>query len=258
MRYFVLGHMLCACLLYAGCKKNTDGNSIPILPVATDSSANNIQTPVETNDPEPQVSLPGDFGSDGPEAFLMTDPSSVNRYANLEFSFSERMDIAAVESALEIVDSGGNPIPGPGAGGTFRWVSPRKVIFDPYKELKDDEGYQIRFGTSATTESGDSLLVDSRTFNVQTEPSFTMTHTVNGVSLGTNRGVSLPQATNPTVTLVSVLSHHDKVENLKLGSLDGNTVTLCSGGCTTDTFTTDLTASSLAPENGGNPYYYEI
>ncbi|MCB1138224.1 MAG: hypothetical protein KDK23_05675, partial [Leptospiraceae bacterium] len=85
-----------------------------------------------------------------------------------------------------------------------------------------------------------------------------MTHTVNGISLGTSRGVSLPQATNPTVTLVSVLSHHEKVESLKLGSLDGNTITLCSGGCTTDTFTTDLTASSLAPENGGNPYYYEI
>ena len=258
MRYFLIGHMLFTCLVLTGCKKNTDGQSIPILPVATDSSANNVQTPVVPNEPEPQVSLPGNFGSDGPEAFLMTDPASVNRYANLVFSFSERMDIAAVESSMQIVDSGGNPIPGPGSGGTFRWVSPRKVIFDPYKELKDDEGYQILFGTGSTTEDGDSLLVDSRTFTIQTEPSFQMTHTVNGIALGGSRGVSLSQATHPTVTLTSVLSNHDRVESLKLSSLDGDSVTLCSGGCSTDTFSTNLSAGALAPSNGGNPYYYEI
>lgn len=258
MRYYLTGCLLLASLILTGCKKNTDGEAIPILPVASDSGANNVQTPVEPNEPEPQVNLPGDFGSDGPEAFLMSDPSSVNRYANLEFSFSERMDISAVQSSMQVVDSDGDPIPGPGAGGTFRWVSPRKVIFDPYKELQDDEGYQIIFGTGATTEAGESLLVDSRTFNIQTEPTFSMTHTVNGFPVGGSQGVSLDEASHPTVTLNSVLAHHDRVENLTLASLDGNSITLCSGGCSTDTFNVELTSTALAPENGGNPYYFEI
>ena len=259
MRFLALGNIaLLGALLSLSCNGNSDGQAIPILPLASDSTANNVQTPVETNPPEPQVTLPGDFGTNGPEAFLMTDPASVNRYANLEFEFSERMDLATVEGNLTVLDSGSNPLPGPGAGGTFRWVSPRKVIFDPYKELKDDESYQIQFGAGAHTEDGDSLIASSQNFSIDTEPSFAMTHEINGYTVGSNRGVSLSQGSNPTLTLTSTLAHYDKVEKRTLSTLDGTSVELCSSGCSTGTFVTDLAAAGMSPTNGGNPLFYKI
>lgn len=248
-------------LLPACSPDNSDGIFESLAAVlGQDNNQTSLQTPSVPDSSEPVVTIPGDFGLSGPEAIVVVPDSGQSRYKSIEIRFSQSMNLSSVESAMSVTDSLSNPLPtniSSNPGGTFRWVSPRRVFFDPYKELKENETYSIEFDASALTTGGESLTVDTRTHSLETLPSFTMTHQVNGLTYGGN-GIAIDSNSVSTVTLSSTLTNHTLVDSVELYQLGNATAIEICSPCTSGSFSTNLTTSAIPPITGGNQYYYAV
>ncbi len=211
------------------------------------------QTPVTSNTGG-TVQLPADFGSLGAEAFLVSSTTDTDRYQSLTIEFSQGMNKTSVESNLTVKDSDGTAV-----DGTFQWISSRRVLFDPKRELKQSENYTLEITDRAKSAANIALVPYTKDFT--TEPDFAMTHTINSYAAGGNKGIVLNKTTHSTITVSSVVGNHEKIASLKIYKLGKSaSVELCPAAtCAVGTFNVNLNAAaSIAPVEGGNTYYYEI
>ncbi|MBN1873949.1 MAG: Ig-like domain-containing protein [Anaerolineae bacterium] len=142
---------------------------IPAIPetadVSTDGVPTAIPTPVYTPTPEPEP----DFLADLPPAIVSTVPRSgeeVNLQAGILLRFTQPMDRASVESALQI---------SPAVEGDFTWSDDTTVTFSPKKVLASGVRYQVALGSSARARNG-LTLNQELAFAFSTIGPLTITH----------------------------------------------------------------------------------
>ncbi len=198
--------------------------------------------------------------------------NNVDRYKSFEIVFSGGMQKKSVKEAFSLIslDSGAIPTP-PGddlddsgisdKGGNFKWLSGRRLIFDPYRELKPNESYSLTISNIAKTVSGTPISSYNQVF--KTEHDYTINNLINTVAVGPtinndmsyNKSTSLILNSN-FVNLAGAFSFIQKITLNRMGTTNVHEV--CNGSCSTLLTTFNLNTSSVAPIEGGNTYFYEI
>lgn len=221
------------------------------------------------------VSLPADFGSNGPVAILFISAlDQVDRYKSLEIRFSNSMNQSSVEADFSIsgIDSAGNPVTlsGPGKGGTFYWASGTRLIFDPYQELKQNTSYTISLSSASVTNTSDPISDYSATF--VTEPDYMINTQISGYGVGqlnTNKkDITFPDSGSLTLTssFTNPISGTNPITSIKLkhmGTTDEYVICAASPCLMIGNLLSNLNLKTVSPSGiqafkGGNSYYYEI
>ena len=246
--------------------KTTDPGSVEFY-VETDTTGSSTCTA----NTEPPTS----FGENGPEAyFRVCDTSEVDRYKSLEIIFSHAMKQAkdplnpeegSVEANFSITGKTAGALLGPGGGGTFIWRSPRRLIFDPYKELNSSETYTLSISAGALTEDGKALKAFSKEFTASHDYllNVSVNQGVNNYTLGGVDDVTLEKDEGAIIlntNFVNTANVFDTIQKVQLKKM-GNTelaVDICLEPCSSLASPMDLSSTSLPPSIGGNTYYYEI
>lgn len=272
-----------ACNPNGGKKKNDISNLIPL---ALTGGGSGYSEPndggVATsnyNSTDTQITMPGGqviTGTCAPDAgqaakLCLISSDNVDRYKNLEIIFSSGMNQKSVKTAFSLVslDSGAIPSPGGGdlddpdvsdKGGRFTWLSGRRLIFDPYKELKSNETYSLTITTQATSMDGTPISAQYTT-TFKTEHDYQITSLINGITLGGNNDITFDKSS--PLLLISAFNNPQgaftniaKITLYRLGVQNGYDVCLssCSGLLTSF----NLNTSAVPPQDGGNTYYYQI
>lgn len=263
--------------IFFGCKSKSSTYLSEMVPIALKGSDPLLNDFSSTSN-ETESQTPNDYSDSGnmqldiptsnePIAWLEADLNGVDRFKNLLFKFSKPMDNESITygTVFTIEDSTSTPV-----SGVITWNSPYQMEFNPEEELADSETYTVHITSDAKTTFG--IPLTEYTANFQAEPSFTMTHTINGITVGGSQGVILDKTVHPTLNLSSTLSNPDKVKSLKLcvmGKTSGTGLVTCREGvamgieicnqpsCST-TINLNLSASLLPPIEGANSYYYHI
>ncbi|HMV76479.1 MAG TPA: Ig-like domain-containing protein [Leptospiraceae bacterium] len=222
------------------------------------------------------VEPPSSFGSQGPEAFLSAcSTDNMNRYRNLEIKFSDPMGQASVQGNFSIICNG-STLPGPGAGGTFIWKSPQRLIFDPYRELSSNASCTITISNGAQTTEGKSLISYTKSFKAAHDYLITSSIQQGAVNIvmGGQNDVTFNKSANLILnaSFTNPTGAFDEIKKIvfnKMGNTDaqGNPLagakTICEDSCSslgtpinlsTDSFMT----GGMALTDGGNTYYFEI
>ncbi|HNH01584.1 MAG TPA: Ig-like domain-containing protein [Leptospiraceae bacterium] len=277
-------------LLFLGCnpaaggkKKNDISNLIPLALTGGGSGYSEPNdggvAPSNYNSTDTQINLPNGttvtgncVPAEGQAASLcLISSDNVDRYKSLEIIFASGMDKKSVKTAFSLVslDSGALPSPG-GAdlddadvsdkGGRFTWLSGRRLIFDPYKELKPNETYSLTISTDAKNTAG-TPISSQYTTTFKTEHDFQITNLINGITLGGNNDVTFNKSaplllisafTNPQGAFINIA----KITLFRLGTQNGYDV--CVSSCSGLLTSFNLNTSAVPPVEGGNTYYYQI
>lgn len=238
---------------------------------STTSTYNNTDT--EINLPNYQSSVSGcspDAGQAVKVCLISVD--NVDRYKSFEIVFLNGMQKKSVKEAFSLVslDSGAIPTPPgddlddvgvPDKGGRFTWLSGRRLIFDPYRELKPNESYSLTISNTAKNSSGTPIT----TYNIvfKTEHDFSINNLINGASVGPtihndmsfNKSANLILNSN-FVNITGAFNFIQKITLNRMGTATSHEV--CNGSCSTLLLAFNLNSSTVAPVEGGNTYFYEI
>jgi hypothetical protein len=218
------------------------------------------------------------FGVTQAEAtFSFCSQTDVDRFKSIEIIFSHPMDLKSVESVFSIFGDSGQLL-GPSQKGTFTWLSPSRLIFDPYVELNSRETYTIRILSSALTLDGNPFKEFYDTFT--TSHGFNLKHTLKQgnmiIATDTNKDVTFDKNSGDIVLnseIIKPSGAFDEVASVvfnRLGNIDqmGNPLvsakTICVGRC--DFLGTpinlnkdiELQSEDMKLRDGGNTYYFEI
>jgi hypothetical protein len=197
---------------------------------------------------------------------------NVDRYKSIEIVFSSGMQKKSVVESFSLIslDSGAIPTPTgddldnvgvPDKGGRFTWLSGRRLIFDPYRELKSNERYSLTIANTAKTATGDFISEYNLIFKVEHE--FVITNLINGAAVGPtivndmtfNKSANLILNSN-FVNIAGAFTNVQKITLNRLGT--GTNYEICNGSCSALATAFNLNASSVPPVEGGNTYFYEI
>ncbi|MBK8398066.1 MAG: Ig-like domain-containing protein [Leptospiraceae bacterium] len=204
-------------------------------------------------------------------SLCLVSADNVNRYKSLEIIFATGMNHKSVKEAFSLVSLDSGPIPTPAGtdlddsdisdkGGRFTWLSARKLIFDPYKELKANETYLLTISTLAKYPDGNSIPKEF-TATFKTEHDFQITNLINGTTLGGNNDITFNKS-QPLLLISTFTNPHGAFSNIakitlnRLGS-SGN-YEICNSICSGLLTTFNLNTSAVPPQEGGNTYFYEI
>jgi hypothetical protein len=267
-----------------GKKKNDISNLIPIALTGGNSSSytepNDSGATLSTyNSSDTQIVAPGGSTVNAncspeegkPAKLCLVSSDNVDRYKNLEIIFSNGMNKKSVKAAFSLVSLDSGQIPSPGGndlddadisdkGGRFTWLSGRRLLFDPYKELKPNETYALTITTEATGASGTPISSEYKT-TFKTEHDFQITNLVNGFTLGGNNDITFNKSaslqlfsafTNPQGAFINIA----KITLFRLGNSTGHEI--CSSSCSGLVTAFNLNTSPVPPIEGGNTYYYQI
>jgi len=219
---------------------------------------------------------PSNFGLEGPEAFvILCVDTEVNRFRNIEIRFSHAMNKASVESNFSITENG-NPLPGPPPGGTFIWRSPKRVFFDPYRELGSKKTYTLQISSAALTVDGESLKPYSKNFTTMHDflVNITLTQGSTTLTVGGPNDITF-QSTGDIIVNANFINPgaFDQIQKIvvnRMGNVNSNgnpnssAKLICDGNCTDLGTPLNLTsdpafsATGMNLEEGGNTYYFEI
>ena len=274
-------------LILASCNGKT-GNAIqellPALLFGNKSSSqtepNNPTTSGNYNNTDTEISL-GNFNQNvsncSPDVgqvvkACLVSVDNVDRYDSIEIVFSAGMQKKSVVESFSLIslDSGAIPTPTgddldnigvPDKGGRFTWLSGRRLIFDPYRELKSNERYSLSIGNTAKTAGGTSIVAYSVTF--KTEHDFSITNIINGAAVGPtivndmtfNKSANLVLNSN-FINITGAFSNVKKITLNRMGT--GTNYEVCNGSCSSLATGFNLNASAVTPVEGGNTYFYEI
>ena len=122
------------------------------------------EAPTATAVPTPLVVLSGQ-DQDLPPQVLATTPEggqAVPVDASIEVVFAQEMDQDATESAWQLLDPEGEPVPG-----SVTWPDDRTMVFEPDQDLEPNAAYTAVLGTGATSAQGVALQEQVR-FSVNT------------------------------------------------------------------------------------------
>ncbi|MBP7281636.1 MAG: Ig-like domain-containing protein [Leptospiraceae bacterium] len=277
--------VILGCNPASGKKKNDLSNLIPIALTGGNSSTytqpNDGGVPVSNyNNTDTQIIIPNSnttttttcAPSQADVASLcLISVDNVNRYKSLEIIFAGGMNRKSVKAAFSLVslDSGAIPSPAgtdlddsdiPDKGGRFTWLSGRRLIFDPYKELKANETYLLTISTQAKDADG-NFIPKEVTATFKTEHDFQITNLINGYTLGGNNDItfnkSQPLLLNSTFSNPQgAFSNIAKITLNRLGNAIGQEI--CNSTCSGLVTSFNLNTSAVLPQEGGNTYYYEI
>ncbi|MCB1179814.1 MAG: Ig-like domain-containing protein, partial [Leptospiraceae bacterium] len=224
------------------------------------------------------IKEPGtDFGMNGPEAFItLCSDDEVDRYRNIEIRFSESMEKSTVEAAFSMTKEG-STLPGPSPGGTFIWKSPRRLYFDPYRELDSLSNYTITISSSAKTFDGNNLKSFSKSFKAShdylMESSITQGATT--ITLNQQKDITFSKTGGDLILNTSWLNSVgidttvtkvilNKIGNVVNGTPNSSAKVICNENCSGTPISVNLSTdaffqnSPLSLTEGGNTYYYEI
>jgi len=210
-------------------------------------------------------------------ALSFCSQTDVDRYKSIEIIFSQPMDTRSVEDAFSITSDSGQ-LPGPSPKGTFTWLSPTRLIFDPYTELNSRETYTIRILGSAMTTDGTPFKEFSGIFT--TTHNYEMSHTLKQgnttIALGSDKDVTFEKTAGNIILnsdFVKPLGAYEEVSSIvfnRLGNIDakGNPLlsakSICTSNCnflgTPINLNSDaeLQSEQMKIRDGGNTYYFEI
>ncbi|NBU96642.1 MAG: hypothetical protein EBS19_00290 [Spirochaetia bacterium] len=213
----------------------------------------------------------------GEATFSLCSPTDVDRFKSIEILFSQPMDTKSVESAFSISGDSGQ-LPGPSPKGIFTWLSPTRLIFDPYVELGSRETYTVRILSSALTLDGNPFKEFSDIFT--TSHNFALKHTLKQgsitIPLGTDKDVTFDKTAGNIILNSEFLKPTGAFEEVssivfnRLGNIDnkGNPLPsakiICNDPCsflgTPINLNTDIELQSddMKLRDGGNTYYFEI
>ncbi len=267
-----------------GKKKNDISNLIPIALTGGNSSTytqpNDGGVAVSNyNSTDTQIVVPngttvtsGCSPAEGQAAALcLISVDNVDRYKNLEIIFASGMNKKSVKTAFTLVSLDSGPIPSPGGndlddadiadkGGRFTWLSGRRLLFDPYKELKPNETYSLTISTQATNAAGTPISSEFTT-TFKTEHDFQITNLMNGFTLGGNNDITFNKSA--PLLLISAFSNPQgafiniaKITLFRMGNNTGHEI--CSSTCSGLVTGFNLNTSPVPPIEGGNTYYYQI
>lgn len=267
-----------------GKKKNDISNLIPIALTGGNSSTytepNDGGQAVSTyNSTDTQIIVPngttvtaGCSPAEGQAAALcLISSDNVDRYKNLEIIFASGMNKKSVKTAFTLVSLDSGPIPSPGGndlddadiadkGGRFTWLSGRRLLFDPYKELKPNETYSLTISTVATNAAGTPISSEFKT-TFKTEHDYQITNLINGFTLGGNNDITFNKSaplllisafSNPQGAFINVA----KITLHRLGSTLSHEI--CNSTCSGLVTGFNINTSTVPPIEGGNTYYYQI
>ena len=213
----------------------------------------------------------------GEATFSLCSPTDVDRFKSIEIIFSQPMDTKSVESAFSISGDSGQ-LPGPSPKGTFTWLSPTRLIFDPYVELGSRETYTVRILSSALTLEGNPFKEFSDIFT--TAHNFALKHTLKQgsitIPLGTDKDVTFDKTAGDIILNSEFLKPSGAFEEVssivfnRLGNIDQKALPLpsakiiCDDPCsflgTPINLNKDIELQSedMKLREGGNTYYFEI
>lgn len=209
--------------------------------------------------------------------FSLCSPSDVDRFKSIEIIFSQPMDTKSVELAFSISGDSGQ-LPGPSPKGTFTWLSPTRLIFDPYVELGSRETYTVRILSSAETLDGTPFKEFSDIFT--TAHNFALKHSLKQgsttIPLGTDKDVTFDKNAGDIILNSEFLKPSGAFEEVssivfnRLGNIDEKGLPLpsakiiCDDPCsflgTPINLNKDIELQSedMKLREGGNTYYFEI
>lgn len=203
--------------------------------------------------------------------------SDVDRFKSIEIIFSQPMDMQSVQDAFYISSDSGQ-LPGPSPKGTFTWLSPTRLVFDPYSELGSRETYTINILNTAKTMDGTPFKEFLDTFT--TTHNFEMKHTLKqgnfSVILGGDKDITFektagniildsdfvkPQGAFEEIATITF----NRLGNVESSGLPGSSAKfICTENCsflgTPINLNTDfdLQSDAMKIRDGGNTYYFEI
>lgn len=272
-------------LIILNCKEKTKNALNEILPAfltqkpatyteptsTTTSTYNNTDTEINLSNYQASVSGCSPDAGQAVKVCLISQ-DNVDRYKSFEIVFSNGMQKKSVKEAFSFVslDSGAIPTPTgddlddagvPDKGGRFTWLSGRRLIFDPYRELKPNESYSLTITNTAKNAAGTPITNYNIVF--KTEHDYTINNLINGASVGPtiNNDMTYNKSANLTlnssfVNTTGAFSFIQKITLNRMGNLTSHEV--CNGTCSTLLLAFNLNASTVAPVEGGNTYFYEI
>jgi hypothetical protein len=221
---------------------------------------------------------PSSFGSEGPEAFLtLCSSEEVNRFRNLEIRFSHAMDRESVESAL-LITQDGQALPGPHPGGSFIWRSPRRLFFDPYRELNSFKNYNLQIQNTARTTDGTPIRPFSQDFSTAHDYLVEISLTQGAVTIpaGGSNDLSFHSGQGDVIVQANFASPEGAFEQIQkilinrmgnvdsLGNPNASAKVICTEACSDLGTPLNLTgdpaflATGMNVQEGGNTYYFEI
>jgi len=210
-------------------------------------------------------------------SFSLCSSNDVDRFKSIEIIFSQPMDMQSVEAAFSISSDSG-PLPGPSPKGTFTWLSPTRLIFDPYTELESRETYTITILNTAKTMDGTPFQEFLDTFT--TTHNFAMKHTLKQgnftVVLGGDKDITFDKTAGNIILDSDFVKPQGAFEEIgsitfnRLGNVDSaglpnqSAKFVCTDTCnflgTPINLNTDfdLQSDAMKIRDGGNTYYFEI
>lgn len=236
------------------------------------SSYNNTDTQITLPNFTVSTSINCSIEAGKPAAVCLVSPTNVDRYKNIEIIFNESMNRKSVKAAFSLVGSVSGAIPSPGGmdiddtdipdkGGRFTWLSGRRLIFDPYRELKANETYTLTINNTAKNQGDQAIATFSYSFT--TEHDYLITNTVNSVALGgaNNNDITFNKSANLLLnsSFTNVTGAFSNIQKITLNRLStAANYEVCSGSCSSLPAGFNLNTSAVPPQEGGNTYFYEI
>jgi hypothetical protein len=195
---------------------------------------------------------------------------NVDRYKSLEIVFSSGMQKKSVKDAFSLVSLDSGAIPTPTGmdlddsdiidkGGRFTWLSGRRLIFDPYRELRPNETYSLTIANTARIATGNTIPTYSMTF--KTEHDFIINHSINSTSLGGNTDLTFNKSANLILSSsfanpTGAFTYIQRITLHRMGTTAVHEV--CNGSCSNLPAGFNLNSSGVPPVEGGNSYFYTI